>query len=234
MHRVDTSTAVTVQPAPDSTGTPGFFTKGDPAAGLPATIPGPDFFNMVQEEFAAVLEAFGVSPDQTKNDFGQLAAVLLANFANIAGNASQLFKAAPGVANDEVVTKGQAASPTDTGLIELATNIEVQAGADTSRAVTPAGLASFAKIHAANGYQTLPGGLIVQWGSSLPLSSTEDTTINLSVAFPNNFFAVFLTQGYTAGSGSVGYAAGNPLNNSQFVARASLTSNAYVFFAIGN
>lgn len=73
MHRVDTSTAVAVMPAAEAPGVPGFFTKGDPVGGLPATVLGQDFLNMVQEELIAVLVAAGMTPDQTKVDLGQLA-----------------------------------------------------------------------------------------------------------------------------------------------------------------
>lgn len=74
MHRVDTSTAVAGLPAPDAAGAPGFFTKGNPAADppVPATVPGQDWFNMVQEELAAVVEDAGLVLDASKADFTQL------------------------------------------------------------------------------------------------------------------------------------------------------------------
>jgi len=74
MHRVDTSTAVAGLPAPDAAGAPGYFTKGNPAADppVPATVPGQDWFNMIQEEIAAVIEGMGLTLDATKADFTQL------------------------------------------------------------------------------------------------------------------------------------------------------------------
>ncbi len=83
MHRLDTSTAVAVKPAPEAAGTPGYFTKGDPVGGLPASVPGQDWFNMVQEELVAILDAFGVTPDQTKADFSQIATALTTNLASL-------------------------------------------------------------------------------------------------------------------------------------------------------
>lgn len=59
------------------------------------------------------------------------------------------------------------ASATDAikGLVELATDAEVAAGTDTTRAVTPAGLiAAFQQMKSGEGYIRLPGGLIIQWG----------------------------------------------------------------------
>ncbi|PLX49103.1 MAG: hypothetical protein C0613_08245 [Desulfobulbaceae bacterium] len=140
MHRCDTSTAVAVMPDPEPAGDPGYFTKGDPVAGQGATVPGQDMWNAVVEELCNILDAFGEAPDQTKQDYGQIATVLLANLANIAGNASQVFRAAPGVADNEVVVRGQVATTTEKGIVELATNPEALDGLDAERAVTPANL----------------------------------------------------------------------------------------------
>jgi hypothetical protein len=64
MQRVTRSTAVAVQPAaPASPGPPGFFTPGNPGGGIPATVPGYEWFNMVQEELVAVVTAAGLAPD---------------------------------------------------------------------------------------------------------------------------------------------------------------------------
>ncbi len=62
MQRVKTADAVAVKPAYTITGTPGFFSAGDAVAARDATVPGPQWFNMVQEELLAVLEAAGLVP----------------------------------------------------------------------------------------------------------------------------------------------------------------------------
>lgn len=64
MHRVDTTTAVAALPANEAPGTPGYFSKGDPGVGQPATIPGKDWFNAVQEELAHVITQAGLSLDK--------------------------------------------------------------------------------------------------------------------------------------------------------------------------
>jgi len=64
MNRVDTSTAVFNIPAQETPGTPGYFSKGNPGSGLPATVPGQDWFNAVQEELLAVIEAAGITPNK--------------------------------------------------------------------------------------------------------------------------------------------------------------------------
>ena len=70
MHRIDNATAAATLPTADSAGTPGYWTKGNPGTGTPATVMDQDWFNAVQEEFIAVLAAAGVTP--TKGDYDQL------------------------------------------------------------------------------------------------------------------------------------------------------------------
>lgn len=64
MHRVDTSTAAAALPANDAAGDPGYFTKGDPVGGTPATVPGQDWFNAVQEELVGIVLASGLTPNK--------------------------------------------------------------------------------------------------------------------------------------------------------------------------
>lgn len=62
MHRIDNATAAALLPSPGPAGTPGYWTKGDPLGGQPATIMDQDWFNAVQEELIHVLTAAGVVP----------------------------------------------------------------------------------------------------------------------------------------------------------------------------
>lgn len=155
MHRVDTASAVLVQPDPEAAGTPGHFSKGDPVGGVPATAPGQDWFEAVQEELIAILTAFGVSPDTTKADYGQIATALLANLANISGNASQAFKVSAAAASNEAVNLGQ-----------------------------------FVSSLVANGYVQLPGGLIIQWGTTAAVTSNSTLVVTFPIAFPTQCFSI--------------------------------------------
>jgi hypothetical protein len=74
MFRIDNPTAVTAQPASTPAGTPGWFTDGNPAGGVPATILPAEWLNAIQEEFISVLTQAGITPDKTK--FNQIAAAL--------------------------------------------------------------------------------------------------------------------------------------------------------------
>lgn len=68
MHRVDTATSVPALPAQDAAVVAGYFTKGNPATGVPATVPGADWFNAVQEELVSIIAAAGVALDRTAHN----------------------------------------------------------------------------------------------------------------------------------------------------------------------
>lgn len=63
MQRVKTPTAVAEKPAYATDGTPGFFRSGDPVQSVPATVPGQDWFNQVQEELVNVILEAGLTLD---------------------------------------------------------------------------------------------------------------------------------------------------------------------------
>jgi microcystin-dependent protein len=67
MQRVDTSTAAASPPTQDTAGTPGYFTKGNPTSGTPATVPGQDWFNSVQEELIGIIVAAGLTPSKSNS-----------------------------------------------------------------------------------------------------------------------------------------------------------------------
>lgn len=83
------------------------------------------------------------------------------------------------------------------GLIELATNAEVAAGADAVRAVTPAALKALFTGNqslATNGYLKLPGGMILQWGYYSRMTATyQRVTVTFPIAFPNGVLSVQMT-----------------------------------------
>lgn len=61
MHRIDNPEAVASLPIPKQTGTPGYFTNGNPNAGLAPTVVDDDWMNSVQEEISYVIEAAGLT-----------------------------------------------------------------------------------------------------------------------------------------------------------------------------
>lgn len=141
------------------------------------------------------------------------------------------------------------ATTTSAGIVELATNAEVQTGTDPDRAITPSGLSSRtatetrtgvvelatdaeaqaftadkfidgAKLATAlkganqsltaNGYQKLPGGLIIQWGTASITTSSGGlpggantsggkVTVTFPVTFTNSCLCGVATQNNTVG-----------------------------------
>lgn len=67
MNRVDTSTAVAALPVQNPVGTPGFFSQGAATGSPPATVPGQDWFNGVQEELIGVILDQGLAPIKSDN-----------------------------------------------------------------------------------------------------------------------------------------------------------------------
>jgi len=94
-------------------------------------------------------------------------------------NSNGYFRATNLVANS--ASSNPSASETVQGIVELATAAETLTGSSTSLALTPGGFAGNKSL-SADGYYKLPGGLILQWGSSLVSSSTS-VAITLPVTY---------------------------------------------------
>ena len=62
MQRVNRATAVPTMPAPPAGGAPGYFTGGNPGLSQPASVPGYEWFNGVQEELIGMILRGGISP----------------------------------------------------------------------------------------------------------------------------------------------------------------------------
>lgn len=136
------------------------------------------------------------------------------------------------------------ASTTARGIIEIATNAEVAAGTDLSRAVTPAGLynalsalailAGFVFYFGTNGYIKFPsylGSIIFQWGinSNGTASPTTPTVVILPIAFPN---AIFIAVANRFGSANEnGTVSPSSLANIQIF--ATITNSSVSWIAIG-
>lgn len=58
--------------------------------------------------------------------------------------------------------------------------------------------AQFAHLFANNGYQKIPGGLIIQWGVCGPFTNNSMGSITFPIAFPTGVFVVVTTQNPTA------------------------------------
>ena len=129
----------------------------------------------------------------------------------------------------------QAASETATGVLEIATAAEAQALSDNTRAITPARLAS--AFQAANqalgstGYQRLPGGVIIQWGSISV--TTGGQVIVFALAFPNSTWSVVATAGGNNGSNNTTSFIDSIGTSGFTLTNASGTTNTWKWIAIG-
>lgn len=172
----------------------GKFTDGDPLLGVPASRDPSSWANGVTDEILNVITTAGLTPDEENN--------------------TQLL--------DALVAMGvRASSTSQTGVVELATSAEVQTGTDTVRAVTPSGLASFAKSFSSQGYAKLPGGLIIQWGQATA-TSNPGTAVTFPIAFPTAALCV-------AGSDYVSTVS-SPLNTQ---AACNLTASGFTMLSTG-
>ncbi len=125
------------------------------------------------------------------------------------------------------------ASETVKGIIELATAAEAQALTDALRAITPSTLNNALKGSnqslAQNGYQKLPGGLIIQWGNQ-SVTNISSGTITFPVAFPTACRLVTMTRGGVTNS-AVSFSV-NPIASS-FDWTSSSTPANYFWIALG-
>lgn len=81
---------------------------------------------------------------------------------------------------------------------------------------------------ATNGYQKLPSGLIIQWGTYTLSGGT--TAYNLPIAFPTVFLAGFLTDGNCSANSTMSL---ETFSVSQFKANASTSGVVAFMLAIG-
>ena len=140
MYPVKTATAVTSRPAYTEGGAPGFFTAGNPVAGIPATVPGEHWFNMTQEELLNVIRAAGLIPSAT-DDTQLREAVLKLILAAVAGHNES------GTAHADIraALAGiniPAANETVAGVIKQSTAAQALAGTDDTTAMSPADVAA--------------------------------------------------------------------------------------------
>lgn len=119
------------------------------------------------------------------------------------------------------------------GIAKVATQLQVEAGADDSAMVTPKKLRwGFQILKESNGYVVFPtwlGGLVIQWGyQNLPASAT--TTYPFPMAFPSACASIVATFG-TPAQGSVN---GDIVSTNQYKLQNSYAGSQFArWMAIG-
>ncbi len=96
-------------------------------------------------------------------------------------------------------------------------------------------MGSFTLSVSGTGYQKLPSGFILQWGSIGAPGIAQDVVTHFPIAFPNRCLRVLVSQDYTPDSGAVGYiaCAGFSPNPVKFISRASTPGLGASFLALG-
>lgn len=103
-------------------------------------------------------------------------------------------------------------------------------------AVTLKDLAAFAKVASANGYQTLPGGIIIQWGTSASIPLDTAGSVVFPLAFPTNCFVVIVQAATDNGVGAgAQYSWGTKTKSlTGFDINNDATASVFDWIAIGN
>lgn len=96
-------------------------------------------------------------------------------------------------------------------------------------------MGSFTLSVSGTGYQKLPSGFILQWGSIGAPDIAQDVVTHFPIAFPNRCLRVLVSQDYTPDSGAVGYiaCAGFSPDPVKFISRASTPGLGASFLALG-
>ncbi|EIZ7319410.1 hypothetical protein MQT50_002297 [Escherichia coli] len=212
MHRIDTKTAQKDKFGAGKNG----FTRGNPQTGTPATDLDDDYFDMLQEELCSVVEASGASLEKGRHDqlLTALRALLLSR-KNPFGD----------IKSDGTVK---------TALENLGLGEAAKRNVGTGANQIP-DMGSFTLSVSGTGYQKLPSGFILQWGSIGAPGIAQDVVTHFPIAFPNRCLRVLVSQDYTPDSGSVGYiaCAGFSPDPVKFISRASTPGLGASFLALG-
>ncbi|EIY0361987.1 gp53-like domain-containing protein [Escherichia coli] len=212
MHRIDTKTAQKDKFGAGKNG----FTRGNPQTGTPATDLDDDYFDMLQEELCSVVEASGASLEKARHDqlLTALRALLLSR-KNPFGD----------IKSDGTV---------QTALENLGLGEAAKRNVGTGANQIP-DMGSFTLSVSGTGYQKLPSGFILQWGSIGAPGIAQDVVTHFPIAFPNRCLRVLVSQDYTPDSGAVGYiaCAGFSPDPVKFISRASTPGLGASFLALG-
>ncbi|HDX7380597.1 TPA: hypothetical protein RPQ40_003679 [Escherichia coli] len=212
MHRIDTKTAQKDKFGAGKNG----FTRGNPQTGTPATDLDDDYFDMLQEELCSVVEVSGASLEKGRHDqlLTALRALLLSR-NNPFGD----------IKSDGTVP---------TALENLGLGEAAKRNVGTGANQIP-DMGSFTLSVSGTGYQKLPSGFILQWGSIGAPGIAQDVVTHFPIAFPNRCLRVLVSQDYTPDSGAVGYiaCAGFSPDPVKFISRASTPGLGASFLALG-
>ncbi|MBB4863361.1 hypothetical protein HNP46_002208 [Pseudomonas nitritireducens] len=163
MYQIDIPSAAGTQPASTSSGTAGYFTDGNPATGIAATIVPAEFLNAIMMELLNTITAAGITP--SKSQFSQLTASIKA--LSQAGVA--VFGTDTGAANVYVVAYTPAIGSLVDGMVLKFKAKTANTGASTFNPNGTGAKPIVGLAHAAlqGGEIAANGDVWVQWNSSI-------------------------------------------------------------------
>lgn len=123
---------------------------------------------------------------------GGTGATTITSGSLVKGNGTSAFSAAS--AADIVTAIGATA-------VQNASNGGVTSVDSQSGAITLSSLTAFAKSLGTSGYQKLPGGLIIQWGSN-SAGGNGSASVSFPISFPTACVNVQVTGGYSGTNGN--------------------------------
>lgn len=202
MHRIDTPTAQKDKFGAGKNG----FTAGNPQTGTPATDLDNDYFDMLQEELAGVVEATGVNLDKSKHNqlLTALKALMLIRahpFADIkADGPAAIAEALSNLGLGETINKASGAMQKSANggdiqnvaafrnALQLGTAALASMGVGKNQVLSASDFSFFA---GGNGYLYIPClattdnpvKIMLQWGI-IQTRGGEDAVYNLPYAFP--------------------------------------------------
>lgn len=199
------------------------FHDGNPLTGELGTIVDAEHLNNVQgavrdaqSELITVLNAAGINVDPSKqNQLLTALKALLLSRSNPFGD----------IKSDGTVK---------TALENLGLGEAAKRNVGTGANQIP-DMGSFTLSVSDTGYQKLPSGFILQWGSIGAPGIAQDVVTHFPIAFPNRCLRVLVSQDYTPDSGTVGYiaCAGSSPDPVKFISRASTPGLGASFLALG-
>ncbi|HDK9921935.1 gp53-like domain-containing protein [Escherichia coli] len=199
MHRIDTKTAQKDKFGAGKNG----FTRGNPQTGTPATDLDDDYFDMLQEELCSVVEASGASLEKGRHDqlLTALRALLLSR-KNPFGD----------IKSDGTV---------QTALENLGLGTAATKNVGTGAGQIP----DMTSFSSGSGWQRLPSGVIIQWGTALSGQVGEVQTNPFPIAFTDlgSIQIVATYDNPDAPNGPV-----------HFAAKANTTSSFRLLNSLGN
>lgn len=247
MKRIDT---INARKNMFGVGKSGFHDNAD-LPGQDATYVSPEWFNTVQEELCNLLELRGIALDPaskrqlydlltTQADLEALADEIETNFIRKSQIVDNLTtNDANKVASARTVKELQDNKLDKTALNNTLTSTSTTqaATANTVKLLNDRFINDFLILKAESGYQKLPSGLILQWGSFVPNMSVtigSPQYVSFPIAFPEKLcFAIPSTNGGATSGTEVAHIDTSLSTKTQLAVYSNYNNSVCLYFALG-